>query len=293
MMRTIIILILCILLLGCTGERVVQEDSVQEEPVDQIDCNDQPLFARLMCLDLSGQNVDETICEDYKSDISKEACLAAVKKEFKDCTMVSEFWIENDRLKFGEWLLENKYSDYSGPLPVKFVDECSMVRADFTGNIDECLHIQDSMFLQACAIGVASKLNDPFACDSLVEENEYMEDIALSCRLFVILSQEDPEKCELLHTNNKDTCFYHLSRSLVDIELCRKVIDPVMRGVCIDEIALVTDNMELCEEIPKPHFVNICYKNFAEEKNDVSICNKIDDEDTKEWCIEIVGYNGN
>lgn len=91
-----------------------------------------------------------------------------------------------------------------------------------------------------------------------------------------------PETCDQLPIESRDGCYVELAEKQSNIEICKKISEPIGMSACIGMMAAKQNNKAICETVPSK---DSCYLSYSMTTPDQSVCDLITEKSAKDSCL--------
>lgn len=142
----------------------------------------------------------------------------------------------------------------------------------------------------SCHMQQARLKRDAKICDYLIDRPSWLD--RTKCIQDVALAQDNIGACDA--TPNKWTCISSYAVKNNDVSLCKKIMDPQMKGYCYSELAIKTGDGSLCSRCDTED-CNLnkieCLQRTASKTNNADLCTNFPDQAAKDDCIWEVAWD--
>lgn len=258
---------------------------------------------------------EEEKCLELETDLKIDTCLkqlAIAKKDILVCSLLKTFDVDGCRLEIAnltkerfDCLLISREDVRNGCLDsigreVKDISFCNDIENNEEMKTNclykiyplleetHCTKILDTVKREDCLFEEAKIKSDYKVCALIsgsIRLREYYRD---QCLERFSDSFDDWTICNLFFVETrKQDCYYDMGIKTNNFDACRAVDDTSRENVCIQTVALATEQ-ENCNEIPDKALRDECFEEFAKENPQVEFCEDVVDTDSQNNCYKDV-----
>ncbi|MEM3555374.1 MAG: hypothetical protein QXF56_01480 [Candidatus Micrarchaeia archaeon] len=276
-MRKLLLLLICLLFLGCVSYKPPEEKPPANETV-------QPPV-EIACEDIT--NKDEADRCYYNNAIMKNnltACSFIFSDSLRDnCNLRFAIQLNDSTLCMRIIKDETRDNCYHTLAPVMGIATCNKIenqtlrkqcRLELGDDTVLCEELTDEFNFSLC---MAKARDNPSTCSEI--KNSSLVD---SCYFEYAKSKDDYSACNLLSSSGvRDECFQHFATLHSNSSLCRYISFNYTKYLCLTKI---TGNSSLCNELPDYLQRDSCIEVFATDKLNHSLCQEISTNFYKDRC---------